>query len=259
MVILIVLLLLAPSLAHLIISVTPSDQSVSALNQITLRILTTAAINSGGLVVALTQDFSPSPPCLVNGTATACLYATNTSSSTVTFNYSFGSGLYYTLTINATNPIYASNFPLTATASGTPFSNTAIITILPNTITCSLTTGSNYVGDSSRGTFLLSNTPLPANSSITINSTQQSTFNNLFANNPTCTINTLSTPCLLSTSFGSQFLTFTTIPLASNLTLTVENVNNAPYNASLLNISLQVRHSSGNNMQTCTFTQPAPG
>jgi hypothetical protein len=198
MVILIVLLLLQLTQPHLIISVTPSNQQVNANDQLAIQILTSAAIPANALTLSLTTDFALAPPCLINGTTATCTYATTSSAVSATFTAAFATNTYYLLTLTATNPPFASNFPLTAAAASTPFADTGLITINPKTISCSMTTASQYVGDNSVGYFSLTNDPLPSGSSITINSSLQTTFANLFTNNPSCSFRNTSAPCALA-------------------------------------------------------------
>lgn len=93
---------------------------------------------------------------------------------------------------------------------------------------------------------------------IVVSSPLQSTFNNLFASSPSCSSPSGGLSCSLSTSFGQQFLTITNLPAQANLTLTIKNLNNAPYNSSLISASLQIQNQNGYNMQICNFSQPAP-
>lgn len=242
---------------HLIISVTPSNNLVSANDQLGITILTTSFVTNNSLTISLTTDFSLTAPCLLNSSTVPCSFATSTTGNTVSLAPSLLTSTYYVITLNVTNPIYASNFPLSATVAGTAFSNTGLITISPKTITCSLTPSSQLVGDTPVGYFQMSNDALPANSIISINSTLQTTFPNLFNPTPICTISNGSFACSLSTSFGQQFLTIASPPQAANLSIAVSTINNPPYNGSFLSIGIQIQNAGGFFMQTCSFTQQA--
>ena len=162
------------------------------------------------------------------------------------------------LTLNATNPPFAANFPITAAVSSTPFANQGVFTVTPKTISCTMTSSSAFVGDTAVGYFALNNDPLPAGAIITLNSSLQTTFNNLFAPSPLCQFSTGSTPCSLSTSFSEQLLTITGVPSSAGLSFNVSQVNNSPYNASLMTVSLQIQNANSYYMQVCSFAQPAP-
>jgi hypothetical protein len=103
----------------------------------------------------------------------------------------------------------------------------------------------------------MNNDALPANSIISINSTLQTTFPNLFNPSPLCTINNGSFACSLSTSFGQQFLTIASPPQGANLAIAISTINNPPYNGSFLSIGIQIQNTAGFFMQTCSFTQQA--
>jgi hypothetical protein len=230
---------------------------VSANDQLAIKILTSAAISANALAISLTTDFTLASPCLINGTAVACSFVTTTTAVTATISSAFLASTYYTVTLNVTNPIYASNFPLSAAVGGSSFSNTGLITISAKTINCSLTPSSQLVGDTPIGYFQMSNDALPANSIISINSTLQTTFPNLFNAGPACTISNASYSCSLSTSFGQQFLTINSPPQSLNLTLVVSTINNPPYNGSFASIGIQIQNTAGYFMQVCSFQQQA--
>jgi hypothetical protein len=237
--------------------VTPSNAIVSANEQLAIRILTSSAIPNNSLSISLTTDFALAAPCLLNATAVPCSFAASTTANTAIIAAPLLASTYYVLTLNVTNPIYASNFPLSAATGGAAFSNTGLITISAKTIVCSLTPSSQVVGDNPMGYFQMSNDALPANSIIAINSTLQTTFPNLFNPAPLCTINNASYACSLSTSFAQQFLTITSPPQAANLAIAVSTINNPPYNASFLSIGIQIQNAAGYFMQTCSFVQQA--
>lgn len=250
-------LFLVIAYGHIIISVTPSTSTVSANNQLAIKLLTSSAIATNSLAISVTTDFALSSPCLVNGTVTPCSFSTSSTALTATLSTSLLTNTYYIVTLNVTNPAYASNFLLTAAASGTAFANTGLVTITALTISCSMTPSSQLVGDTPQAYFQIGNTALPANSIISINSTLQTTFSNLFNANPACTIANASYACSLSTSFGQQFLTLNSPPLTPNLALTVSSINNPPYNASFANIGIQIQNTAGFFMQVCSFQQQA--
>lgn len=114
------------------------------------------------------------------------------------------------------------------------------------------------MGDITAATLTLSNTLLPDSSFIVINSTLQTTFSNLFATSPICSTPSGALSCTLSTSFGQQYLTINGIPSSASLAITIKNINNAPYNSSLISANLQIKNFNSYNMQICTFSQPAP-
>ena len=64
------------------------------------------------------------------------------------------------------------------------------------------------------------------------------TFKNLFTANPNCTSQSTTLSCSLSTSFGQQHLTVNAIPTTPNLTISISNINNSPYNDSLISANL---------------------
>lgn len=243
--------------AHLIISVTPSNSIVSANDQLAIKILTTSPISANTLSISLTTDFSLASPCLVNATATTCSFTTTTTAVTATLASTMLASNYYVVTLNVTNPIYASNFPLSASVSVTAFSNTGLITINAKSITCSLTPSTQLVGDTPIGYFQMNNDPLPPNSIISINSTLQTTFPNLFNAAPTCLVANSTYGCSLSTSFGQQFLTINSPPQSANLNIAVSTINNPPYNGSFASIGIQIQNTAGYFMQICSFTQQA--
>ncbi len=121
---------------NLIISVTPSNSVVSANEQLAIKILTSSAISNNSLTITLTTDFPLAAPCLLNATAVPCSFTTSTTANTATIAAPLLATNYYVLTLNVTNPIYASNFPLSAAAGGTAFANTGLITISAKTIVC---------------------------------------------------------------------------------------------------------------------------
>lgn len=256
MIILIALILIIGS-PHIIIEVTPNTSTVSTTNQLAIKILTQTPITTNNLSISFDTGFSLASPCTVNGTAVSCSFARSTTAVTATIGSSFATNNYYLITLNVTNPIYASNFPISAAASGTAFLNTGLVTINPKTISCFLTPSSQYVADTATGFFQIGNDALPANSIISINSTLQTSFPSLFNSGPLCTIGNASYSCSLSTSFGQQFLTISSPPQASNLTVAVSSINNPPYNSSFLNINIQIQNSAGNFMQVCSFQQQA--
>jgi hypothetical protein len=256
MIILIALFLIIGG-AHLIISVTPSNSIVSASDQLAIKILTSAAISSNTLSFSLTTDFAIASPCLVNGTSVVCSFTTTTTAVTATLASTMLASNYYVVTLNVTNPIYASNFPLSAAVSSTAFSNTGTITISAKNINCSLTPSTQLVGDTPIGYFQMNNDALPANSIVSINSTLQSSFSNLFNSPPICSISNSTYSCSLSTSFGQQFLTINSPPQSANLAIAVSTINNPPYNGTFANIGIQIQNSAGYFMQTCSFVQQA--
>jgi hypothetical protein len=107
------------------------------------------------------------------------------------------------------------------------------------------------------GYFQMSNDALPANSIISINSTLQTVFPNLFNSAPTCSISNSTYSCSLSTSFGQQFLTINSPPQSPSLSIAVSTINNPPYNGSFASIGIQIQNSAGYFMQVCSFTQQA--
>lgn len=146
---------------------------------------------------------------------------------------------------------------MSAVASSTAFANTGLITISAKTINCSLTPSTQLVGDTPVGYFQMNNDALPANSIISINSTIQTTFSNLFNAAPACLISNTTYSCSLSTSFGQQFLTINSPPQSANLTIAVSTINNPPYNSSFASIGIQIQNTAGYFMQTCSFVQQA--
>ena len=244
--------------ANLIISTTPSTSVVATVDYLTVRVLTSATITNNTHAITLTTDFALSAPCQINSITAPCSITMSSSAVTAVFASSFASATYYNLTLNVTNPIYAANFPVTATVSGTSFSNSGLVTINPSTISCSMTSSSTFVGDIGIGNFLIGNSALPANSIVTINSSLQTNFSNLFTSNPSCLSGSNSSlPCTVSTNFGLQYLTVNNVPQAAGLSIAVSSINNPPYNGSLYTISLQIQNSNGYYMQTCSFKQPA--
>ena len=256
MIILIALFLIIGS-GNLIISVSPSNSIVSSNNQLAIRVLTSSAITNNSLTISLTADFALAAPCLLNGTTVPCSFSSSTTAATATIGASLLASNFYVVSLNVTNPIYASNFPLAAAVSGAAFSNTGLITISAKSIICSLTPSSQLVGDRVIGYFQIGNDALPANSIISINSTLQTIFPNLFNSGPTCSISNFSYVCSLSTSFGQQFLTINSPPTSENLNIAVSTINNPPYNSSFANIGIQIQNSAGFFMQTCSFVQQA--
>jgi len=243
--------------AHFIISVTPSNSIVSVQDQLTVKVLTSANIASNTLTITLPIDFVISAPCLVNTVTSTCTYANTGTSVTATFSSIFSNGLNYNLTLTVTNPNYASNFLVNAAVSGSNFANTGIATITPKTIACSLTPSSSIVGEVTTGVFTIGNDALPANSIITINTTLQTTFNNLFVSSPSCLTSNSPIPCSVSTNFGQQFLTITSVPTSANLIFSIMSINNPPYNGTFMDIYLQIQNSNNNYMQVCNFKQQA--
>lgn len=205
-----------------------------------------------------TNDFTLTGSCLVNSTASTCTYSTSSSAAIIVFGTTFATNTYYVLTATVTNPNFATNFPITASVAGTSFTNTGIVTIAAKTISCSMGLSSLYVGDTSIGYFSLSNDALPANSTITMNSSLQTTFSNLFQVNPTCAFGSVNATCTLSSSFGSQYLTISSVPTNTNLTFNVSFVNNAPFNSSLIAIDLIIQNLNSYKMQICSFQQGTP-
>jgi hypothetical protein len=201
MILLLLGVLLGAATGHLIITVTPSNTQVNANTTVALQILTSSSIVSGGLAVSFTIDFGTQQPCLLNGTITSCTLGTSATASTVTLNAPLALNTYYNLVLSVTNPPYATNFPVSASASGAAFSNAGLVTITPKTIACSLTASSPFVGDTAAGSLQLGNDALPASSKVVINSSLQSTFSNLFAASPSCT-SSGALSCSLSNSFG---------------------------------------------------------
>lgn len=244
--------------ANLIISVTPNNPQVNAQQLIDISILPTSNIPNNALTLSFTTDFILMPPCQVNATNSTCSYTTTTTAANILFSNSFASGTYYTLSVTVTNPAYATNFQISASVAGAGFSNSGLVTIEPKTISCSMMASSPFVGDTEAGQLFLFNDQIPANSNIVISSPLQSTFNNLFASSPICSSLSGSLSCSLSSSFGQQFLTISNLPAQANLSLTIKNINNAPYNNSLISASLQIQNQNSYNMQICTFSQPAP-
>ena len=258
MLILIVLLSAHLVHPHLIIDITPSNNQVNANQQIAIKILTNSTVSSNALMLNFTTDFTLNNPCLVNSSTSTCTYAMSTSAVTVTFPNAFAANTYYVLTVTVINPNFATNFPLSASVGGVPFTNSGIVTIIAKTITCAMGLSSSYVGDTSIGYFTLSNDALPSNSIITINSSQQTTFSNLFQSNPTCSFGSSNAACTLSSSFGSQYLTINNVPTNANLKLNVSFVNNPPFNSSLMAINLLIQNVDSYNMQVCSFQQATP-
>lgn len=251
-------LLLVISQSHLIISTSLTNSEVSASNNLGVRILTSSAISASTLTVTFPADFTVAQPCLVNGTSVTCSFISTSSSLTVSLVSAFSTNTYYNLTFNVSNPYYSSNFPISAAVSGVSFANTALVSITPKTIVCFQNASSSLVADTSIATFTIGNDALPAGSVITINSTLQTSSSNLFASSPVCTINNVSYSCVLSTSFGQQFLKISGVPQGSNQRIAVSFMNNAPYNASMGLVNIQIQNSAGYFMQVCTFEQPAP-
>lgn len=251
-------LLLVISQSNLIISISTTNSEVSANNQLGVRILTSSAISANTLTVTFPADFTVSQPCLINGTSVACSFLSTSSSLTVSLASILSTNTYYLLTFNLSNPYYSSNFPISAAVSGVAFSNTALVSISPKTIVCSQSASSSLVSDTSIATFTLGNDALPTGSVITINSTLQTTFSNLFATSPVCMINNITFSCLLSTSFGQQFLKISGVPQTSNQRISVSFMNNAPYNASMGSVNIQIQNAAGFFMQVCSLQQPAP-
>jgi hypothetical protein len=251
-------LLFVISQSHLIISISSSNSEVSANNQLEVRILTSSAISTNTLTVSFPADLTISQPCLINGTSVTCSFSSTSSLLTVALAPALSTNTYYLLTFNAKNPSFSSNFPISAAVSGVSFSNTALVSISPKTISCSQSVSSPLVADTSVSTFFIGNDALPAGSVITINSTLQTTFPNLFASSPICTINNVSYSCVLSTSFGQQFLKISGVPQNSNLIIAVSFTNNAPYNTSMGSVNIQIQNAAGFFMQVCSFQQPAP-
>lgn len=243
---------------NLIISVTPNNPQVSAQQLIDISVLTTTTIPNNALTIIFPTDFTLTAPCRVNATNSTCTYSATTTAANVVFSNSFASATYYTLSVTVTNPVYATNFQISASVAGVAFANSAVVTITPKSITCSMLASSPYVGDTAGGQVILINDQIPANSVIVISSPLQSTFSNLFASSPSCSSPAGGLSCSLSTSFGQQFLTITNVPTQANLSLSIRNVNNAPYNSSLISASLQIQNQNSYNMQICNFSQPIP-
>ena len=259
MLILIVLLILCTlTRNHLIISATPSIPEVNANSQVKIKILTNTSISANTLMLNFTNDFVLNNPCLVNSTASTCSYSTSSSAAIIIFGASFATNTYYDLIISVTNPNFATNFPISASVAGTSFVNNGIVTITAKTINCSMGLSSLYVGDTSIGYFSLSNDVLPANSTITMNSSLQTTFSNLFQTSPSCTFGSSTTTCTLSTSFGSQYLTINNVPSNKNISFNVSFVNNAPFNSSVMSIDLVIQNINSYKMQICSFQQAVP-
>jgi hypothetical protein len=252
-----IILIIARS--HLFISTTPSNSTVATLDYLNFRILTSAIINNNTLAVSLSTDFALATPCQINSITTPCTISTTTNAVTAVFGSSFLSATYYNLTLNVTNPIYAANFQVTATVSGTSFSNTGLVTINPSIIACSMASSSSFVGDIGVGYFTVGNSALPPNSIVTISSALQTSFSNLFTTNPTCmaVVSNTSLPCTVSTNFGQQYLTLNTVPQSAGLSIAVSFINNAPYNGSLYSVTLQIQNANGYYMQNCSFKPPA--
>lgn len=250
-------LLLVIGRSHLIISVTPSNSIVSSINLIATKILVSSEINNNSLTLRLTTDFTISQPCLVDGSVVGCSITTSTNAINVLLSNSFIASTYYIITLNVTNPSYASNFLISGSVSGSSFSNTGPVTTVAKTIACSLTPTSQYVGEINVGSFSMSNDALPANSIVTVNSSFQSVFPNLFTSSPACSYGNLSLACSLSNNYGQQFLTITSPPRDASITFTVNSINNPPYNSSFANIGIQIQNAAGYFMQICSFTQQA--
>lgn len=242
MLILIVLLSAYLVQGHLIIDVTASNNEVNANQQIAIKILTNAIVSPNTLMLNFTTEFTLNNPCLVNGTISTCTYSTSTSAATLTFANAFATNTYYVLTVTVTNPNFANNFPISASIAGVAFINSGIVTISAKTISCFMELSSYYVGDTSIGYFTIGNDALPSNSIITIDSSLQTTFSNLFQSNPTCSFGAGNVPCSLSSSFGSQFLRISNVPSSANLKLNVSFVTNAPFNSSLIAINLLIQN-----------------
>jgi len=221
-------------------------------------ILTSAAISANSLTLNLPTQFATSSICSVNGTSDSCVNRVSASYASVAYASTLAASTYYTLMVQVTNPSYATNFPVIASVGGVTFSNTGLVAITPKTIICSMTSASSIVGDSATGSITLQNSLPPANSKIVINSSHQTTFSNLFASSPTCSYFNTSLTCSLSSSFGQQFLTISSIPTSSNLTFSVSNINNAPFNSSFITATLLLQNSNSYTMETCTLTQPKP-
>ena len=253
-----ILLILSTIQGHLIISIKESNSEVNANSVVEVQILTNATITNNALTITFTTDFNTLSPCMLNNANITCSHASTTTARTVTIGSSLAASTYYNISISVTNPIYASNFPITAAASGVAFANTGILTITPKTITCSVSASSAFVGDVSAATLTLGNSALPVNSKLVINSSLQTSFSNLFAANPVCNSSTGVLSCVRSSSFGQQFLTISNIPTSANLVIDIRNMNNAPYNASLISASLQIQDQNSNYMEVCTFSQPVP-
>jgi hypothetical protein len=258
MLILIVLLSAYLAHSHLIIDIMPSNNQVNANQQIAIKILTNSTVSSNTLMLNFTTDFTLNNLCFVNSTTSTCVYALSTSAVTLTFANAFATNTYYVLTATVINPNFATNFPISASVGGVPFTNSGIVTIIAKTITCVMGLSSSYVGDTSIGYFTLSNDVLPSNSIITINSSLQATFSNLFQSNPTCSFGSSNAACTLSSSFGSQYLTINNVPTNANLKLNVSFVNNPPFNSSLMAINLLIQNANSYNMQVCSFQQATP-
>lgn len=224
--------------AHLIISVTQSNSVVNSNQLLSVKILTTSAITSNALSVVLPSDFSMVAQCKVDNATIGCSTSSSSTLVTAVFSSSFASGVNYVLTLNVTNPSYATSFLLNAAVSSSAFANTATLAITAKTITCSLTPSSNIVGDTTIGSFAIGNDALPTGSSITISSATQTTFPNLFSSNPTCQSGNISLTCTQSISLSQQFLTISNSPTTANLVITVNSINNPPYNSSFLDIAL---------------------
>jgi hypothetical protein len=244
---------------HLIIAIVSSNPEVSANQTVNITILTSQVIAQGGLVITFPPDFAVAAPCRINSTDSSCAYETSTTAAKITFSSgSFATNTYYALSATVTNPVYATNFQVSASASGTAFSNTGLLTVNPKTITCSMAASSGYVGDTAPATLSLTNAALPSNSLIVISSPLQTTFSNLFASSPICSTPAGTLACSVSTSFGQQYLTISSIPSTAALVLTVNSINNAPYNGSLIAGNLQIKNQNSYDMQICSFSQPVP-
>ena len=244
--------------AHLIITVTTNNSEVNAASLVNIQILTNATITNNALTLTFTTDFTTQSPCTLNASNVSCTHQSTTTAQIVTIGASMAANSYYDIAVTVVNPQFASNFAITASDSGVSFANTGVLTISPKIITCSISASSPFVGDVSTATLTLANTVLPANSIIVINSSLQTTFSNLFAAGSVCSSSTGVLSCTLTSSFGQQFLTINGVPTTPNLVIDITNMNNAPYNSSLISASLQIQNQNSNYMQVCSFNQPAP-
>ena len=248
-----ILTLLGTVWGHLVISLDPVDDIVSSTHNLTITILTTAAVPANSLTITFPTEFSLHQPCMLDGVTDPCTISSGSSGGTATLDAALATGQQYIITLNVTNPFYADNFAVVLAAGATLFSNTGSVPIQPRTIVCSLTTQSDVVGEQTVGVFTMGNTALPADSVVSINATEQSTFPDLFVTGPACTHQNTSLACTLTSQLSQQFLTVSGVPTSSNLAIEVTSVNNPPYNGTLGHVGLQIQTSAGQNMQVCSF------
>ena len=169
---------------------------------------------------------------------------TSPTGSTISIRYSglgLNSNTNYALTFSATNPLYADNFVLQGSATGTNFINTGTIEISPKSISCSMSSESHTVGKSSKTTFTLGLDTLAATDigTIYISVDAQETFSDVINPSPTCQMNTTQYPCSLTEIFGQQTLTVSNTPVGKMAdgtprTLSITSIRNPPFNSTFV-------------------------